>query len=55
LKFKTDFDKLNNEMNGKKNLTPQNVYSESNEFDLGLILNIWETKGFEKAMDKLKL
>lgn len=54
LKFKNEYDNLYNKMNGKEFQTLKNASNENNQMDLGLILNIWETKGFEKAMDKIK-
>ena len=52
LRFKTDFDKLNNEMNGIKNINNE-VFKYKNQvsqFSIKEILNIWSEKGIDNAI-----
>lgn len=54
LKFKTNFDLLYSKIQRNDLASiPENI--SKNEIDLGLILDIWEKEGIEKAMEKFEL
>lgn len=54
LKFKTNFDLLYSKIQRNDLASiPENI--SENEIDLGLILDIWEKEGIEKAMEKFEL
>lgn len=54
LKFKTDFDKLKNEMNGNVKRNSQAIDTVNSNLPLYNLLKIWETQGIETAIKQYR-